>query len=169
MTLRLSCVVGSGGFSSLSEMNTPCGVIPCLRRVTPVNVVYASFASEVATSFYPFKKHRDKPEYRREAAPVAYSFSQIIFLFRVPQLVLRWTVQDTNRLGITENKVSFLLGKSRRNRTHDAEYCVPLATILDGFVDDPMLDGNLISACFFEVRHSGIVVAEVYLRETLIE
>ena len=39
VTLRLSCAVDSGGFSSLSEMKTPCGVIPCLRRVTPVNVV----------------------------------------------------------------------------------------------------------------------------------
>jgi len=39
VTLRLSCVPGSDGFSSLSGMKTPCGVIPCFRRVTPVNVV----------------------------------------------------------------------------------------------------------------------------------
>ena len=102
-------------------------------------------------------------------ALVTYSLSHIIFLFRVPQLVLRWAVQDADGLRIAENKISCLVGKSRRNGTHDAEYCVPLATILDGFVDDTMLDRNLISACFSKVRHSGIVVAEVYLRKTLIE
>lgn len=57
VTLRVNCAPDSDGFSSFSGMNTPCGVIPCLRRVTPVNVVYASFTSEVATSFYAFKKH----------------------------------------------------------------------------------------------------------------
>jgi hypothetical protein len=44
-----------------------------------------------------------------------------------------------------------------------------LATILDCFVDDPVLDGDLVGTCFREVCHSGIVAAEVYLGEALVE
>jgi len=40
---------------------------------------------------------------------------------------------------------------------------------MNGLIDDSMFSGHLVSACLREVRHSGIVVAEVYLRETLIE
>lgn len=34
-----------------SSRTTPEGDIPCLRRVTPVKVVYVSLLSEVATNF----------------------------------------------------------------------------------------------------------------------
>jgi len=71
--------------------------------------------------------------------------------------------------GSSKNEVSCPIGKRRKNGTHDAEYRVSLTAILDGFVDDTMLDRNLISACFSKVRHPGIIVAEVYLREALIE
>jgi len=65
--------------------------------------------------------------------------------------------------------VSRLVCINQRNGAHDAEHCISLTTILDGFVNDPMLDGHLVGACFAKVRHPGIVVAEVYLSETLIK
>ena len=40
---------------------------------------------------------------------------------------------------------------------------------MDGFIDDPVFGSDLIGARFCKVRHPGIVVAEVYLGEALIE
>ena len=73
------------------------------------------------------------------------------------------------RAGVTKNGMSHLIGEIRGDETHDAEHSVPLTTILDSFVNHPMLDGNLIGACFRKVRHSSFIVAEVDLSETLIE
>ena len=57
----------------------------------------------------------------------------------------------------------------QRNGTHNTEHCVPFTTILNGLVNDPMLGSNLVSSCLGKVSHSGIKVAEVYLRKALIE
>lgn len=52
---------------------------------------------------------------------------------------------------------------------YNAEHCVSLSTILDGFIDDIVRVRNFESACLLEVSHSGFGSPEVYLRETLIK
>ena len=58
---------------------------------------------------------------------------------------------------------------SEGRSTHYAEHCVSLTAVLDGFVDDPVLGGDLIGAGICEVRHPGVVVTEVYLRDALVK
>ena len=58
---------------------------------------------------------------------------------------------------------------SEQRNTHDAEHGVSLAAVLDGFVDDPVFGRDLVGACLSEVSHSRIVVAEVDLRDALVE
>jgi len=53
--------------------------------------------------------------------------------------------------------------------TYDTKHGVSLTTILDGFVDYSVFGSDLISACLRDVGHSNIVVAEVNLREALVE
>ena len=57
----------------------------------------------------------------------------------------------------------------RGNRSYDAEHCVSFATILDGFVDYSVFGNDLIGTCLRKIRHSDIIVAEVYLSEASIE
>jgi hypothetical protein len=58
---------------------------------------------------------------------------------------------------------------SKEWNTHDAKHCVSLATILDGLIDDCVFGRDLVGAGVAQVRHSGVIVAEVYLGEALIE
>lgn len=53
--------------------------------------------------------------------------------------------------------------------THDAKHCVSLTTILDGLIDDCVFGRDLVGARFVQVRHSGVIVAEVYLGEAFVE
>jgi len=71
--------------------------------------------------------------------------------------------RDDHRTKISHIKIS-----GERN-THDAEHRISLATVLDGFIDDSVFGRDFIGTCFCEVSHSGIIVAEVYLRDALVE
>ena len=66
-----------------------------------MKVVYASFASAVATSFYTSKDYQDERWNRRVIIKTAHSLSQIILLFRVSQFTLRRTIDHADRLSIT--------------------------------------------------------------------
>ena len=71
--------------------------------------------------------------------------------------------RDDHRTKISRIKIS-----GERN-THDAEYRISLATVLDSFINHSVFGRDFIGACFCEVSHSGIIVAEVYLRDALVE
>jgi len=71
--------------AGLLSMKTLLGLTPCRRRVTPVNVVYASLGFSEATSFY---MHMGKLNNRRYYSTVAHSFSQKVASLGILELVL---------------------------------------------------------------------------------
>ena len=110
----------------------------------------------------------EKEEARDHFGPT-HSLSQVIFLFRVPQLVLRRAIQDSDGLEVTaKQKISRIVREEEWN-THDAKDGIPLAAVLDGLIDDSVFGRDLVGASFCEVRHPGVIVAEVYLRDALVE
>jgi hypothetical protein len=57
----------------------------------------------------------------------------------------------------------------KREGMYNAEYCVSRTTVLNRLINNSVFSSDLVSGSFCEVGHSGIKVAEVYLRESLIE
>ena len=59
----------------------------------------------------------------RDHPGTTYSFSQVIFLFRIPQFVLGRTIQDSDGLEmIEETEISQLIGRNLGRNGTNARY-----------------------------------------------
>ena len=83
-------------FVGVLSTNTPVGVMPIFNLAEPANVVISSLGSLDAMRRW--KVCKRGPNVAASQAAVTHSFTHVIFLSRILELLLRWSVKDTDRL-----------------------------------------------------------------------